>query len=895
MAANIGVCRIELGQVDDGARGLLKAYEFDQENPKAIANFALGLAFLGDFEQAIEFSAPKLDTTRPNAELAANYIQACAFSDTESTPLSNIPKSLHTSLEVQMAMLHFHRVKGDQEWIKIALALSQNHSDHSFIKRCEAEAKLAEVLNDTRNGRSAISDKQKEALATSHTALCEIWSDICKLPIERQINDVSVISNILLAGQMLDLEEELDKLISRTDDQVWCDDQVILKLCQYGVKYSKTDLLSKFVPKIIDEAARFNFKYYQALQSQDWQSVQTFWDEGSQNVRADDAEFFEVASRCAHYFLHPDDLTEDIVADILPNSMADARSAVLLIDLINGANLELQSIDIYSRAVELASKTDSVDERQMVARACSISARWRDVIKLLVTRTKPADDNDASRMLASVYANTRPAIASGKTFFSQLNKAQAVQVDYVEKAAIYHLNRGAYVQAGAVLEKFFSANPDCDLRFHKLYIISLWRQKKMDDVDAYISKLDASVPCSDPSEKTRLANLMLDRSQPELGMKIAYSALKDGDGNERVQAGYCMNVFMHTAEESSQAIFPPVNAVKLDTWVTLADVDGREYSYLFSAEPENEPKFIYPIVHGPNNNMVELAKCAEDKKVGDTFTVENKMGGGETTWKVIGVCHKYQFAFTKLRDDFPARFPQSNIMGVYRMVGDDVTPILDKTKSDLEKRAAIADLYTQNQIPFTWIAGFQKVAPVSFVGYLLQNGAEVFSNSGFTKERATAGKLLESAESKIAVLDAFSAWTAACTGMLDVLKLIFDELRLSQQDFDLLQKMMDDVHELKAGQMLRIPGHPAGHSDNIRPPKPGYPATLVQRLRGLRFWVSSLGVFVTCFEFGFPHALAVEFDAVGIMHEAVEDGVGEGGFADHVMPCVDRQLAGDQG
>ncbi len=27
--------------------------------------------------------------------------------------------------------------------------------------------------------------------------------------------------------------------------------------------------------------------------------------------------------------------------------------------------------------------------------------------------------------------------------------------------------------------------------------------------------------------------------------------------------------------------------------------------------------------------------------------------------------------------------------------------------------------------------------------------------------------------------------------------------------------------------LLRIPEHPAGHSDNIRPPKPGYPATLV--------------------------------------------------------------------
>ncbi len=29
-----------------------------------------------------------------------------------------------------------------------------------------------------------------------------------------------------------------------------------------------------------------------------------------------------------------------------------------------------------------------------------------------------------------------------------------------------------------------------------------------------------------------------------------------------------------------------------------------------------------------------------------------------------------------------------------------------------------------------------------------------------------------------------------------------------------------------ARDKVRIPEHPAGHSDDIRPPKPGYPATL---------------------------------------------------------------------
>lgn len=45
---------------------------------------------------------------------------------------------------------------------------------------------------------------------------------------------------------------------------------------------------------------------------------------------------------------------------------------------------------------------------------------------------------------------------------------------------------------------------------------------------------------------------------------------------------------------------------------------------------------------------------------------------------------------------------------------------------------------------------------------------------------------------------------------------------------------------------------------------------------------------------GFSHGLAVEFEAVRVVNEAVEDGVGKGGLVDHGVPCVDRELAGYQ-
>lgn len=45
--------------------------------------------------------------------------------------------------------------------------------------------------------------------------------------------------------------------------------------------------------------------------------------------------------------------------------------------------------------------------------------------------------------------------------------------------------------------------------------------------------------------------------------------------------------------------------------------------------------------------------------------------------------------------------------------------------------------------------------------------------------------------------------------------------------------------------------------------------------------------------FGATHAVAVQIEAMGVVDEPVEDSLGIGRIADHLMPCRDWQLAGD--
>ncbi|WP_425602849.1 transposase [Hoeflea algicola] len=49
------------------------------------------------------------------------------------------------------------------------------------------------------------------------------------------------------------------------------------------------------------------------------------------------------------------------------------------------------------------------------------------------------------------------------------------------------------------------------------------------------------------------------------------------------------------------------------------------------------------------------------------------------------------------------------------------------------------------------------------------------------------------------------------------------QIGVTQQTFYRWRKLYGGMQR----SQLRIPEYPAGHSDNIRPPKPGYPATLI--------------------------------------------------------------------
>jgi hypothetical protein len=98
---------------------------------------------------------------------------------------------------------------------------------------------------------------------------------------------------------------------------------------------------------------------------------------------------------------------------------------------------------------------------------------------------------------------------------------------------------------------------------------------------------------------------------------------------------------------------------------------------------------------------------------------------------------------------------------------------------------------------------------------------------------------------------------------------------------------------------FRIPEKSGGHSTRSWAAIPRHRGHLFHELGQVTdaFMGSSLSNLVKRFRGAHfsSHAVSSQGEAVGVVNQAVEDGVGEGGIADGLVPLVDRQLACDDG
>ena len=104
------------------------------------------------------------------------------------------------------------------------------------------------------------------------------------------------------------------------------------------------------------------------------------------------------------------------------------------------------------------------------------------------------------------------------------------------------------------------------------------------------------------------------------------------------------------------------------------------------------------------------------------------------------------------------------------------------------------------------------------------------------------------------------------------------------------------------GFLVRIPSNPAGHSIRRRPWIPrdsGHSFQMIPAKRSERSDAVNGPLPFWCFSgqacFRFSHRLSFEMQFMGVVHQPVENGIGQGGVTNLFMPVLQGKLAGHQG
>ena len=103
VATNIAVCQMELGDVEKPATGFITARELAPDDPRAIANKALGFLLRNDWQAVKSYAEPMLSEHPDNAALAAYYIHSLKSDKTVLDPMAHVPEAVRNTPQVAEA------------------------------------------------------------------------------------------------------------------------------------------------------------------------------------------------------------------------------------------------------------------------------------------------------------------------------------------------------------------------------------------------------------------------------------------------------------------------------------------------------------------------------------------------------------------------------------------------------------------------------------------------------------------------------------------------------------------------------------------------------------------------------------------------------------------------
>jgi tetratricopeptide (TPR) repeat protein len=794
--ANIGHCLLSLGKEEEAAAMLLVAYEHAPDEPKAIANKAFGLLLRGDWRELLTFGIPLLAADPRNEWLAGYLVQAARFDLTITDPLSIIPEPLHGSLAVQIGLVDFaRRRRAAGEWWPLARETARAHPLDPHAIRFAAEADIDEISSSERFRRTQLlSSADRTRLEVAAAALTAQWERERVKDGGIRPDDAALCGNLLVALRALgDLRTGLEiarQGLSLAPDDVELITRAVVIAFDAGDQTLTAELIVRLPRNHDSVLLRFQFHAARA----EWNDIVRLCAEDAELFPPTEAAVMSATGRLAAIKISFSDPTEraEQISAVARDVAGDARSSIVVAEFARREGLATVAAAAFKAALDHIDGDSHAADRQMVAHHAARRGDWSIVADLLDGHVEEHHDNDELGMLAQAFVNDSPIRQRALSFFERLSDEVRDLPFYLHAQGLMHFNRGALPEAATVLRKAVATRPDLD-NYIALFSV-LYRLDRGDEIKPIVDGIDLDNVSGSPGQKMFLAQVMRRAGEGEKALRYAYGVLQSAKNDPDA----CLRYFGLIMMDPEDGFIPAAEIVGVDTWVQLESDRHDVHSFLIEEGKDRPAEDVLSPCH-------PTAAAALGRKVGDEF--EMPVGFGEVRrWRVTAIKHKYLHALHDVMENFEKRFPNARGFYTVAMEEGDIQPALEQVRRVSESSRKVADLYLVQNCPINFVVSKRGRGTIGFVEYIRSLDFDIRTCDGTEVERVAARRILEQHRDAGAVLDTYTAWTAATMDAFDVLKAVFGTIIVPQSVIDEL-RMVRDEHSVPAERSMTIAWH----------------------------------------------------------------------------------------
>lgn len=681
----------KLGQGEKAGRLLIEAYKEYPEHIDAPQNLAVGYLLVNDVENAARFTETAIKKGSLNPHFANLLIQARIKDINCDNPLNNIPEKLHETEEVLIALCHFHRQRGNIDWVFIAKSAKDKYPKSNILKILYAEGILDMVIRTEQDATSG-SEFRKVSIEEFNNAVEILYSEAIKAIKEYSEFLTSIVFNAALALRLKNdcvrAKEILDKAIEKYPGN----EDLCLQRSIIAYMERNPEEVLKFLPKDSENPEVVSLRVG-ALIDTNIDSAIALLENIDESNFPEQIKIGFLTDRLALY-IKTDNKQKaiDIISRKLELEPDNLYFRILEIKTYRLIGDKQKTEDSFNRAFSLVSESTNLHLRIELSFEAERLNREYEIVELLNNRVSTTRDNDGLQILVTALLNT----CRWYTCREILNSIplEMKSINWIQRAEVtLALNTGD-ISAKEKVDEYLERHPQ-DLNIILARVGIYQREGTEEEIKNYIQNIDFDKLEGTPEQHIRFAAIISHYEDALKGLNYSYSILMNNWTVPQVHLAYQSLILLN---DKIETFLSSSDVIKENTVVGVVS-ENKEQRYRL----ENTKYTFYEEERVDSRNR--LYSLLIGKKIGEEIYIHNYIGSKPV--KIRWIKSKYIDALHRSFEYFNERFPNTEGAMLFNTNADSNDPLEDireVMKARAENSMHLLEEYSIKRIPLAFVA-----------------------------------------------------------------------------------------------------------------------------------------------------------------------------------------------